>query len=68
MRKKMITLNYALCFIFLTIFILQMKDTAAEADGERNLVNQRLLLSVLKSMGAYSKYVLEMFVSSAQIE
>ncbi|KAL9977829.1 hypothetical protein ACROYT_G015281 [Oculina patagonica] len=47
--------NYALCFIFLTILILQLKDTAAEADGERNLVNQKLLLSVFKSMGAYSK-------------
>lgn len=60
--------NYALCFIFLTILILQLKDTAAEADGERNLVNQKLLLSVFKSMGAYSKYALEMFVSIAQIE
>lgn len=60
--------NYALCCIFLTILILQLKDTAAEADGERNLINQKLLLSVFKSMGAYSKYALEMFVSIAQIE
>jgi len=60
--------NYGLCFIFLTILILQMKDTAAEADGERNLINQKLLLSVFKSMGAYSKYAIEMFVSIAQIE
>ena len=60
--------NYALCYIFLTILILQLKDTAAEADGERNLINQKLLLSVFKSMGAYSKYALEMFVSIAQIE
>ena len=48
--------NYALCFTFLTILILLLKDTAAEADGERNLINQKLLLSVFKSMGAYSKY------------
>lgn len=60
--------NYGLCFIFLVILILQMKDTAAEADGERNLVNQKLLLSVFKSMGGYSKYAMEMFVSIAQIE
>ena len=45
-----------------------MKDTAAEADGERNLVNLKLLLSVFKSMGTYSKYALEMFVSIAHIE
>ena len=60
--------NYGLCFIFLTILLLQMKDTAAKADGERNLMNQKLLLSVFKSMGAYSKYAFEMFVSIAQIE
>ena len=60
--------NYALCFIFLTILILQLKDTAAEADGERNLINQKLLLSVFKSMGAYSKYAWEMFPHIAQME
>ena len=60
--------NYGLCFIFLTILLLQMKDTAAEADGERNLINQKLLLSVFKSMGTYSKYAIEMFISIAQIE
>lgn len=27
--------NYALCCIFLAILILQLKDTAAEADGEK---------------------------------
>ena len=60
--------NNGLCFIFLTILLLQMKDTAAEADGERNLINQKLLLSVFKSMGDYSKYAIEMFISIAQIE
>ena len=48
--------NYALCCIFLTILILQMKDTSAEGDGERNLINKKLLLSVFKSLGSYSKY------------
>lgn len=60
--------NYALCFIFLSILIMQMKDTASEADGKRNLINQKLLLTVFKSMGSYSKYAIEMFVSIAQIE
>ena len=60
--------NYALCRIFLTILILQLKDTAAEADGERNLINQKLLLMVFKSFGSYSKYALKMFISIAQIE
>ena len=27
--------------IFLTVLLLQMKDTAAEADGDRNLRNQK---------------------------
>lgn len=61
-------MNYGLCFIFLAILILQMKDTAAEADGNRNLVNQKLLLAVFKSMGNYSKYAIEMFINIAQIE
>jgi len=60
--------NYALCFIFLAILVMQMKDTAAEGDGSRNLINQKLLLSVFKSMGTYSKYAIEMFVSIAQTE
>ena len=61
-------MNYALCCIFLAVLVMQMKDTAAEGDGNRNLINQKLLLSVFKSMGAYSKYAIEMFVSIAQIE
>ena len=60
--------NYAMCYIFLTILIFQLKYTVAEADSERNLINQKLLLSVFKSMGAYSKYAIDMFVSIAQIE
>ena len=44
------------------------KTTATEADRERNLVNPKLLLSVFKSLGSYSKYALEMFTSIAQIK
>ena len=60
--------NYAPSFIFLGVLIMQMRDTVAEGDGYRNLINQKLSLSVFKAMGSYSKYVIEMFVSVAQIE
>ena len=60
--------NYGLCSIFLTILILQLKDTAKEGDGDRNLINQKLLLAVFKSLGPYSKYAIEMFTSIAQIK
>ena len=53
-------MNYALCCIFLAVLVMQMKDTTAEGDGTRNL-----LLSVFKSMGAYSKNIIEMYVSIA---
>lgn len=45
-------MNYALCFIFLSILMMQMKDAAAEGDGSRNLIHQKLLLTVFKSMSA----------------
>ena len=60
--------NYSLCNIFLTLVIMQLKDTAAEGDGDRNIINQKLLFSIFKSLNSYSKYALEMFVSIAQFE
>lgn len=65
---KMIIRKYSLCCIFLATLVVQMKDTAGEGDGNRNLINQKLFLSVFKSMRASSKYAIEMFVSIAQIE
>lgn len=60
--------NYALLVSYLTMILLQLKDTAAEGDGERNLTNQKLLMPIFKSFNTHSKYALEMFVSIAQIE
>ena len=60
--------NYSLLMLYLTIVLLQIKDTAAEGDGERLLINQKLLLGIFKSFNNYSKYGIEMFVSIAQIE
>ena len=60
--------NYAICFIYLTLVVLQLKDTAAEGDGDRNQINQKLLLAIFKSLGQYSKYAIEMFNSVAQME
>ena len=60
--------NYALMITFLSLFLLQLKDTAAEGDGDRNLVNQKVLLGIFKSLNTYSKYAIEMFVSIAQME
>ena len=60
--------NYALITSFLSILILQMKDTAAEAVGERNLINQKIFFCVFNSLDSYSCYPTKMFTSIAQIE
>lgn len=34
--------DYAFCCIFLAVLVMQMKDTAAKGDRNRNLINQKL--------------------------
>ena len=60
--------NYALCFSYLSSFFVQLIDTTKEADGDRNLINQKILLIIFRFLNSYSKYAIEMFVSFAQIE
>ncbi len=45
---------------------MQMKDTCAEGDGERNDINMKRLLMCFKSHGSFSKYAVEIFTSIAQ--
>ena len=47
---------------------MQLIDTIKEADGDRNLINQKNLLIIFRSLKSFSKYAIEMFVSIAQIE
>ena len=42
--------NYGLMTIFLSMLVMQMKDTAAEGDGERNLINQNFFLLFSKHL------------------
>ena len=60
--------NYALCTSFLSLFLLQLIDTTKQGDGDRNLINQKLLLTIFRSLNSYSKYAIEIFTSIAQIE
>lgn len=60
--------DYSHMLIFLSVLVLQMKNTAKEGDGDRNFINQKLLLQVFRSMGSHSKYAIEMFVAIAQQE
>ena len=60
--------NYALCFSYLSLFLMQLIGTTKEADGDWNLINQTILLIIFRSLNSFSKYSIEMFVSIAQIE
>lgn len=54
--------------IELVVFLMQMIDTCAEGDGERNDINIKRLLQYFKSYGTFSKYAIEMFTCIAQRE
>ena len=47
---------------------MQLKDTCAEGDGDRNNINKKRLLLYFKSSNSFTKYSIEMFTSIAQIE
>ena len=55
--------NYTLWFSHLSLFLIQLIDTTKEADGDRNLINQIILLIIFRSLNSFSKYAIEMFVS-----
>ena len=60
--------NYVLCFTYLPLFLMKLIDTTKKADGDRNLINQNILLIIFRSLRFYCKYATEMFVSIAEIE
>ena len=47
---------------------MQLIDTTKEADGDRNLINQKFLLIIFRSFNSFSNYSIEMFVLVEQIE
>ena len=59
---------YGLNVIELAVFLMQLTDTCAEGDGDRNNVNQKRLLSYFFRFNSFTKYAVEMFTSIAQAE
>ena len=59
---------YGLNIIELAVFLMQLTDTCAEGDGDRNNVNQKRLLSYFFRFNSFTKYAMEMFTSIAQVE
>ena len=57
--------NYAL---FFTVMFIRLKDIAQKGKGERNLLNQKLLIPLFKSLWPYSKYATKIFVAVSQVE
>lgn len=45
--KEDYVMNYGMSCIFLAVILLQLKDTAAEADGDRNLIKPEVTLTRL---------------------
>ena len=59
---------YGLNVIELAVFLMQLTDTCAEGDGDRNIINQKRLLSYFQCFSSFGKYAIEMFTSIAQVE
>ena len=48
--------------------LLQLEDTAREGNGERKLMNHKLLIPLFKSVTLHIKYAIEMFTAVSQVE
>ena len=59
---------YGLNVIELSVFLMQINDTCAEGDGNRDIINKKRLLLYFKSHSNYSKYAVEMFTNIAQVK
>lgn len=52
--------NYALWVIQMGMMLLQMNDTEKEGDGERAIINSKVLLLMFRSTARSKKYAFEM--------
>lgn len=68
MYLNFLTRYYGPQVIEMAVFLMQLKDTCAEGDGDRHNINKKRLLSYLQSVSSFSKYAIEMFTSISQIE
>ena len=68
MNVNFVTRYYGLQVIEMAVFIMQLKDTCAEGDGDRHNINKKRLLSYFYSASSFSKYAIEMFTSISQGE
>jgi len=59
---------YGLNVIELAVFLMQLKDTCAEGDGDRSNINKKRLLLYFKKFKSFSKYSIEMFTTLAQVQ
>ena len=48
--------------------LLQLEDQARKGNGERNLMNQKLLILLFKSVSLHIKYVIETVTAVFQLE
>lgn len=68
MYLHFLTRYYGLQVIEMAVFLMQLKDTCTEGDGDRHNINKKRLLSYFHSASSFSKYAIEMFTSISQVE